>query len=112
MLLYYVLFFFFQTRSKTSVHGRQNKLPPRLIKKRESDRLFSSKTECQLPAKTEGGATDSVDASITKTQSHSTFSTKGSFDFICFVAQLNFICSCHVLIRVKCKDVSGICVLV
>ncbi|CAN7992997.1 unnamed protein product [Ixodes hexagonus] len=32
-------------RNKTAVHGRQNKLPPRLIKKRESDRLFSTKTD-------------------------------------------------------------------
>uniref|UniRef100_A0A224Z0V8 Thyroid hormone receptor associated protein complex subunit n=1 Tax=Rhipicephalus zambeziensis TaxID=60191 RepID=A0A224Z0V8_9ACAR len=65
-----------ETRSKTSVHGRQNKLPPRLIKKRESDRLFSSKTECQLPVKTDGSATDSADTSTAKPQQHCTFSTK------------------------------------
>uniref|UniRef100_A0A131Z116 Thyroid hormone receptor associated protein complex subunit n=1 Tax=Rhipicephalus appendiculatus TaxID=34631 RepID=A0A131Z116_RHIAP len=65
-----------ETRSKTSVHGRQNKLPPRLIKKRESDRLFSSKTECQLPAKTDGNATDSADTPTAKPQQHCTFSTK------------------------------------
>ncbi|KAH6945257.1 hypothetical protein HPB50_007685 [Hyalomma asiaticum] len=65
-----------ETRSKTNTHSRQNKLPPRLIRKRESDRLFSSKTECQLPTKTEGSATDSADATTGKTQQHCTFSSK------------------------------------
>ncbi|XP_037269751.2 uncharacterized protein LOC119161406 isoform X2 [Rhipicephalus microplus] len=65
-----------ETKSKTSVHGRQNKLPPRLIKKRESDRLFSSKTECQPPPKTDGSATESADTTTVKPQQHCSFSSK------------------------------------
>lgn len=70
-----------EARNKTNVHGRQNKLPPRLIKKRESDRLFSTKADVQVPQKVDGtplpGSDSSADvANVTKNQ-HPSFSAKG-----------------------------------
>ncbi|EEC00578.1 hypothetical protein IscW_ISCW000022 [Ixodes scapularis] len=69
-------------RNKTVVHGRQNKLPPRLIKKRESDRLFSTKADVP-PQKVDGGAAPGSDASVEvangpKGQTHPAFTVKGT----------------------------------